>query len=102
MNETQFPEFIHEKINSGARCADHFRQRFLRHFGEHSMGLVVFAVAGKQKKSAREPFLARVKKLIHQIFQAGAVLAVYVARCQKSRIGSEKVLSWKLKVRHRR
>ena len=33
MNEAQFPEFIHEKVDSGACCADHLRQRFLRYFG---------------------------------------------------------------------
>ena len=29
MNEAQFPEFVHEKVDSGARGADHLRQRFL-------------------------------------------------------------------------
>ena len=33
MNEAQFPEFIHEKVDSGARRADHLRQHFLRYFG---------------------------------------------------------------------
>ena len=32
-NEAQFLEFIHEKIDSGARCPDHFRQSLLRYFG---------------------------------------------------------------------
>ena len=25
LNEAEFPEFIHEKVDSGARCANHFR-----------------------------------------------------------------------------
>jgi hypothetical protein len=29
LNEAEFPEFVHEKVDSGARCADHLRQRFL-------------------------------------------------------------------------
>jgi hypothetical protein len=29
MNEAQFPEFVHEQIHPGARCANHFRQHFL-------------------------------------------------------------------------
>ena len=48
MNEAQFPKFIHEKVDSGARCADHLRQCFLRYFGDQSPGLVFLAVTGKQ------------------------------------------------------
>jgi hypothetical protein len=29
LNEAQFLEFIHEKIDPGARCPDHFRQSLL-------------------------------------------------------------------------
>jgi hypothetical protein len=32
-NEAQFLEFIHEKIDPGARGPDHFRQCPLRYFG---------------------------------------------------------------------
>ena len=32
-NEAELPEFIHEKIDPGARCPDHFRQSLLRYFG---------------------------------------------------------------------
>jgi hypothetical protein len=48
LNEAQFSEFIHEKIDSGPRCANHLRQRFLRYFGKYSLRLVLFAVTGKQ------------------------------------------------------
>jgi hypothetical protein len=48
LNEAQFPEFIHEKVDSGARRADHVRQRFLRYFGDQSLRLVFLAVTGKQ------------------------------------------------------
>ena len=42
LDETQFPELVHEEIDPRARRADHFRQGFLRNFGEYSLGLVVF------------------------------------------------------------
>ena len=48
LDETQFREFVHEKIYSGARCANHLRQRFLRYFGKYSVGLVFFTVTGEQ------------------------------------------------------
>jgi len=48
LDEAQFPELIHEKIDAGTRCANHLGQRFLRHLGEYSVGLVLFAVTGKQ------------------------------------------------------
>lgn len=46
MNESQFLEFVHKQIDSGARCADHFRQRFLRYFGKDALRLVFLAIAG--------------------------------------------------------
>jgi hypothetical protein len=48
LDESQLPEFVHEEVNPWACCADHLRQRFLRHFGEHSVRLVFLAVAGQQ------------------------------------------------------
>ena len=35
LDEAQFPEFVHEKIDPGPRCANHLRQHLLRNFGEH-------------------------------------------------------------------
>jgi hypothetical protein len=34
LDEAQFPELVHEKFDSRARCADHLRQRFLLYFGD--------------------------------------------------------------------
>jgi hypothetical protein len=48
VNEAQFLEFAHEKINSRPRCAYHFRQCFLRYFGKNSLRLVFLSVASKQ------------------------------------------------------
>jgi hypothetical protein len=33
LNEAQLPEFVHEEVNPGAGCSDHFRQSLLRYFG---------------------------------------------------------------------
>ena len=66
-NEAEFPEFIHEEIDSGARCPDHFRQSLLRYCGKHLLRLVLLAVASEQQKSPSQPFLARIEKLIDQI-----------------------------------
>src|SRR6266576_3370532 len=67
-DETELPELIHEKTDPWARCAYHLRQRFLRYFGDNSVRPVFFTVAGKQQKSASEPLLAGVEKLIYQAF----------------------------------
>ena len=64
VNEAQFPEFIHEKIDPRARCANHFRQHLLRYFGKHLLRLVLLAIAREQQQSARQPFLGGVKELI--------------------------------------
>lgn len=66
-NEAQFPEFIHEKIDPGARCANHFRQHLLRYFGKYLLRLGFSAVSSEQQKGPSQPFLAGVKKLIDQI-----------------------------------
>ena len=67
MNEAQFPEFVHENTHVGARCANHFRQHFLRYFENHLLRLRFLTVASEQQKSAGQPFLGGVKKLIDQI-----------------------------------
>ena len=66
-NEAQFPEFIHEHIDSRASCSDHFCQRFLRDFGERLLRLVFFAIAREQQQDARQSFLRGVEELIDQV-----------------------------------
>jgi hypothetical protein len=46
VDKTHLFEFVHEEIHAGARCADHFRQRFLRHLGKDSLRLVILAITG--------------------------------------------------------
>jgi hypothetical protein len=48
VNEAESLEFVHEKIHSWSRCANHFRQCFLRYLGEHSLRLAFLSVARKQ------------------------------------------------------
>jgi hypothetical protein len=33
LDETQLPEFVHEEIDPGPRCANHLRQHLLRYLG---------------------------------------------------------------------
>jgi hypothetical protein len=66
-DETEFPEFVHEKIYPGPRCADHFRKRFLGNSGQHRVDCILLAVTGEQEKRAGEPLFARIEKLIHQV-----------------------------------
>jgi hypothetical protein len=37
LDEAQFPEFVHEKIDPGPRCPNHLGQRLLRYFGKHAV-----------------------------------------------------------------
>ena len=64
MNEAKFLEFIHEHIDPGAGCPDHFCQRFLRYFRKHLLRLVLLAIACEQQQSAGQPLLSGIKELI--------------------------------------
>src|SRR5712692_11553362 len=75
LDEAQFPEFVHEKIDPGPRRANHLRQHLLRYFGNHLLRLALRAVAREQQQSARQPFLAGVEELVDQVF-----LDSYVSR----------------------
>jgi hypothetical protein len=68
LNETQSPEFVHEKVDAGPGCANHLRQRFLRYFRKHRFRLARGAIARKQQQSACQAFLAGVEELVDQIF----------------------------------
>jgi hypothetical protein len=67
LNEAQLLEFIHEQINPGASCPDHFSKRLLRSFGKYFLSLVLLAIASEQKKSTRKAFLAGVKELVYKV-----------------------------------
>src|SRR5579863_3406369 len=82
-DEAQFPKFVHEEIDPRTRCANDLRQHLLRYFGKHLVKIARCAIAGEQQKSARQPFLAGVEKLVDQV-----LLHSYVA-CQH--VGDEAV-----------
>ncbi len=65
-NEAQFPELVHEQIDSRPRRANHLRQHFLRYFGKHPLRLARRAIAREQQQSASQPFLGGVEELVDQ------------------------------------
>jgi hypothetical protein len=67
-DEAQFSELVHEKIHSGPRRTNHFREHPLGQFGKHPVRFRFLAVASKQQKSPGQPFLGRIEQLIDQIF----------------------------------
>jgi len=67
LDEAQLPEFVHEKIDPWACCADHLRQHLLRHFGKYLLRLVQRAITREQQQGACQPFLAGVEELVDQI-----------------------------------
>src|SRR6267378_862850 len=75
LDEAQFPEFVHEKIDLGPRRANHLRQHLLRYFGQHLLRMALRAIAREQQERARQAFLGRVEELVYQVF-----LGSYVSR----------------------
>jgi hypothetical protein len=66
-DEAQFPEFVHEEIDSRPCRANRLRQHFLRYFGEHLLRLARPAIAREQQQGAREPFLTGVEELVYKV-----------------------------------
>ncbi len=75
LDEAQFPEFVHEKIDLGPRRANHLRQHLLRYFGQHLLRMALRAIAREQQERARQAFLGRVEELVYQV-----LLDSYVSR----------------------
>jgi len=66
-DKTELPEFVHEKIHTGACRANHFRKRLLRDFGKNLLRITLRAIAREQQQGTRQPFLGRVEELIYQV-----------------------------------
>src|ERR1700730_7693582 len=66
-NEAQLSEFSHEIADTSAGCANLLRQHFLRYVGKHFLGFFLPAVPSELQKSARQPFLAGIEKLVDQV-----------------------------------
>ena len=72
LDEAQLPEFVHEKIDPGPRCANHPRQHLLRYSGKQLLRMARRAIARQQQQSARQPFFAGVEELVDQVrFDSG-------------------------------
>ena len=50
LDEAQFLEFVHEKIDPGPRCANHLRQHLLRYFGKCFVRMARRAIAREQQQ----------------------------------------------------
>src|SRR3954454_8979586 len=68
LNETKFPELVHEKTDPGTRSADHLSQHLLRNIGDHSFGLAFLAKIGQQQENAGQSFFAGIEELIDKVF----------------------------------
>ena len=49
LDETEFPEFVHEEIHARTGGADHVGESLLGYFLQNLLGLVLFAVAGQEQ-----------------------------------------------------
>src|SRR5208282_5681184 len=78
LNETEFPEFGHEKVYAGPGCANHLRQHLLGYFGKYPFRLPPRAITRKQQKSPRQTFFARVEELVDQVLLDSEVPGQYI------------------------
>jgi hypothetical protein len=67
-DKTQIPELVHEKIHSRTSRAHHLRQRGLAYIRNHSLGNSFLSEMSQKQENSRQSFLARVEKLVDQIF----------------------------------
>jgi hypothetical protein len=67
LDEAQFPEFVHEKIDPGPRYANHLRQHLSRYFGKRFVRMARRAIAREQQQRTCQTFLAGVEELVYQI-----------------------------------
>src|ERR1043166_5462027 len=68
LDKAQLPKLVHEEADARAGCADHLRQRFLADLGHAASRPPFLAEVGQQQKDPREPLLAGVEELIHEVF----------------------------------
>ena len=67
VHEAQFAELVHEETDARARGADHLGQHFLTDLRDHRFRLAFFPNVGQQQEQPRQPFLAGIEEVIHQI-----------------------------------
>src|SRR3954454_21605648 len=67
LNETKFPELVHEKADPGTSSADHLSQHLLRDIGDHSFGLAFLAKIGQHQENSGQSFFAGIEELIDKV-----------------------------------
>lgn len=67
INKPQLAELIHEETDARTGGADHFGQRFLTDLRNNRLRLALLPKVGQQQQRPRQPFLAGIEQLIHQI-----------------------------------
>src|SRR5437763_17032886 len=68
VNETQFPEPVHEKADSRTGRSNHLGQGLLTDLGNHGFRLTIFAEMSEQKKDAGQSLFTGIKQLVDQVF----------------------------------
>ena len=62
MDEAQFSEFVHKKIDAGpGLVANRLRQHLLGDFGNHFVGLASRTIEREEQQAPRQRFSARVE-----------------------------------------
>jgi hypothetical protein len=67
LDEAQFPEFIHEKIHTRPRRANHLCQHLLGYLRKRFLRMTWRAVVCEQQQSARQALFAGIKELVDQV-----------------------------------
>ena len=64
INEAQFPKLVHEMAHTGARSANHLRERLLADLSNDRLGSAFLAKIGQQEQSPCQTLFARIEQLI--------------------------------------
>jgi len=68
LNETEFSKFVHEGVDARPRGAHHFRERRLADLRYDRLGFSRLAEIRHEQEQSGQTLLARIEKLIDQIF----------------------------------
>ena len=68
IDQTQFPEFVHEVADARSRGANHARERLLADLPDDRLRNAALVEICQQEKRACQAPLARIEQLIDQVF----------------------------------
>ena len=83
MNESQFPEPVHEEAYARTSRPNHFCEGFLADLGNHGLGNAVLAKMSEHEKHAGQSLFAGIKQLVDQI--------LFIPDIARQQIGHEHV-----------